>query len=180
LTATGFAPPLSRPTARLPLRLAMKWIRFFGNFDGRIPRKTFWLANIAVFIVDVIVVVFAAAAVEAFAGETAGYVAMHIVTIAFFYPQFVIALKRAHDLDMSNQVIYAWYIALAVDYGVSRLAEWLWSNFDQNIDSLVGLAFVLVFITVVGLVTIVMLIELGFRRGTRGPNKYGPDPLAKT
>jgi uncharacterized membrane protein YhaH (DUF805 family) len=158
----------------------MKWIRFFGNFDGRIPRKTFWLANIAVFIIDVIVVVIAAATVEAFAGETAGYVTMHIVTIAFFYPQFVIALKRAHDLDMSNQVIYAWYIALAVDYGVIRLAVWLWSNFDQNIYSLVGLAFVLVFITVVGLVTIVMLIELGFRRGTRGPNQYGSGPLAKT
>jgi uncharacterized membrane protein YhaH (DUF805 family) len=37
-----------------------------------------------------------------------------------------------------------------------------------------------VFIMAVGLVTIVMLIELSFRRGTRGPNKYGPDPLVKT
>jgi uncharacterized membrane protein YhaH (DUF805 family) len=111
---------------------------------------------------------------EAFAGDN------DIVTIAFFYPQFVIALKRGHDLDMSSRVIYAWYIALVVDYGVIRLAAWLWRNFDQNIYSLVGLAFVLVFITVVGLVTIVMMIELGFRRGTRGPNKYGPDPLAKT
>jgi len=158
----------------------MKWIRFFCNFGGRIPRKTFWLANIAVFILDVIVGAIAAATAEAFAGESANYATMHVVTVAFFYPQFVIALKRAHDLDMSNQVIYAWYIALAVDYVVIRLAVWLWSNFDQTIYSLVGLAFVLVFITVVGLVTLVMLIELGFRRGTRGPNKYGPDPLAKT
>jgi len=22
-----------------------------------------------------------------------------------------------------------------------------------------------------------LIIELGFRRGTRGPNQYGPDPL---
>jgi uncharacterized membrane protein YhaH (DUF805 family) len=29
-----------------------------------------------------------------------------------------------------------------------------------------------VFIFVVGLVTFLMLIELGFRRGERGPNKY--------
>jgi uncharacterized membrane protein YhaH (DUF805 family) len=63
---------------------------------------------------------------------------------------------------------------------VIRLTLWLWSNFDQNIYSLVALAFVLMFIIAVGLVTIVMLIELGFRRGTRGPNRYGPDPLAKT
>jgi uncharacterized membrane protein YhaH (DUF805 family) len=107
----------------------MKWIRFFCNFEGRIPRKTFWPANIAVFVLDVIVVAIAAAAAEAFAGESAGHATMHVVTVAFFYPQFVIALKRAHDLDMSNLVIYAWYVALAVDYGIIRLAVWLWSNF---------------------------------------------------
>jgi uncharacterized membrane protein YhaH (DUF805 family) len=83
----------------------MKWIRFFCDFEGRIPRKTFWFGNIAVFVLDVIVAAIAAATAEAFAGETAGYVTMHIVTIAFFYPQFVIALKRGHDLDMSSRVI---------------------------------------------------------------------------
>jgi uncharacterized membrane protein YhaH (DUF805 family) len=158
----------------------MRLIRFFANFEGRIPRKTYWLASIAVFIIDVIIAAIAAAIAEAFAGETAGNVTMHLVTVAFFYPQFVIALKRAHDLNMSNQTIYAWYVALIVDYGVIFFTLWLWRNLDQNIYSLVGLAFVLLFIVAVGLVTIVMLIELGFRRGTRGPNRYGPDPLAKT
>ena len=85
----------------------MKWIRFFGNFEGRIPRKTFWLANIAVFIIEVIVTALIAAAVDELAGQTAGDVATHILTLAFFYPQFVIAPKRAHDLDVSSQIIYA-------------------------------------------------------------------------
>jgi uncharacterized membrane protein YhaH (DUF805 family) len=158
----------------------MKLIRFFANFEGRIPRSTFWLANIAVFIVDVVVATIAAATAEVVAGETAGYVTMYIVTVAFFYPQFVIALKRAHDLNMLDRTIYAWYIALIVDYVVIRLTLWAWNHYDQNVYSLVALAFVLMFITAVGVVTIVLLIELGFRRGTRGPNRYGPDPLAKT
>src|SRR5262249_16611759 len=96
----------------------MKWIRFFGNFEGRIPRKTFWLANIAVFIIEVIVTAMVAATADELAGETAGEVGTHILRLAFFYPQFVIALKRAHDRDMSSQIIYAWYIALAVYYVV--------------------------------------------------------------
>jgi len=50
---------------------------------------------------------------------------MHIVTIAFFYPQFVVALKRAHDLNMSNRTIYAWYIAVIVDYVVIRVTLWV-------------------------------------------------------
>ena len=110
----------------------MKWIRFFGNFEGRIPRKTFWLANIVVFVFEVIVAAIAAASVEGFAGETAGDMTMHIVTFAFLYPQFVIALKRAHDLEMSSQVIYAWYIVLAVYSVLVRFAGWLWINLTQN------------------------------------------------
>ena len=50
---------------------------------------------------------------------------MHIVTIAFFYPQFVVALKRAHDLNMSDRTIYAWYIAVIVDYVVIRVTLWV-------------------------------------------------------
>jgi hypothetical protein len=58
---------------------------------------------------------------------------MHIVTVAFFYPQLVIALKQAHDLNMSNRTIYAWYIAVIVDYVVIRVTLWAWSNYDQHL-----------------------------------------------
>ena len=30
----------------------------------------------------------------------------------------------------------------------------------------------------VGLMALVLLIDFGFRRGTAGPNRFGPDPLA--
>jgi hypothetical protein len=73
--------------------------------------------------------------------------------VAFLYPQFVLALKRAHDLEMSSQVIYAWYIVLAVYSVLVRFAGWLWINLTQNIYSLVVLAFVFVFIFVVGIVS---------------------------
>jgi uncharacterized membrane protein YhaH (DUF805 family) len=42
----------------------MKWIRFFTNFDGRIARKTFWLASIAVFVIEIVLVGAAAAAAK--------------------------------------------------------------------------------------------------------------------
>ncbi len=29
-----------------------------------------------------------------------------------------------------------------------------------------------------GLVIVILLAELGFRRGTDGPNRFGPDPLS--
>jgi hypothetical protein len=34
-------------------------------------------------------------------------------------------------------------------------------------------------IMVAGIMILALLIELCFRRGTKGPSRYGPDPLAK-
>jgi uncharacterized membrane protein YhaH (DUF805 family) len=31
----------------------------------------------------------------------------------------------------------------------------------------------------VAIISVALLIELGFRRGTPGPNRFGSDPLAK-
>jgi len=67
LTAASFV--LVR-LARRPRR-SMKLVRFFANLEGRITRKTFWLASIAVLIIDVIVATIAAATAEVFARETA-------------------------------------------------------------------------------------------------------------
>jgi uncharacterized membrane protein YhaH (DUF805 family) len=50
-----------------------------------------------------------------------------------------------------------------------------WAGSDEE-PSMVSLAIAVPF-TVVGLA---LLVELGFRRGTVGPNQYGPDPLAKS
>src|SRR5262245_29288542 len=92
----------------------MKWIRFFGNFEGRIPRKTFWLANIAVIVIEVILAAVAGAIAEQFAGTAAGDLAADVIIFAFLYPSFVIALKRAHDRDIPNGIVYAYYVVLMV------------------------------------------------------------------
>jgi uncharacterized membrane protein YhaH (DUF805 family) len=155
----------------------MKWIRFFGNFEGRIPRKTFWLANIAVFVIEVIVAAIAGAVVEAFAGEKAGDVAADVFILVFLYPSFVIALKRAHDRDMPGWFIGVYYAVLTA-YQLLIFAGWSSIVPDPSVFSLrplIAIAFVLV----VGVISLAMLVELGFRRGTCGPNRYGPDPLQK-
>src|SRR5271156_118530 len=92
----------------------MNWIRLFTNFEGRITRKTFWLASIAVFVIEIVLVSVAAATVEEFANEAAGDVAMDIGLLVFLYPQFVISLKRGHDRNISAWVIGACYVVLAM------------------------------------------------------------------
>jgi uncharacterized membrane protein YhaH (DUF805 family) len=154
----------------------MKWIRFFTNFEGRITRKTFWLASIAVFVIELVIVAIAAGVVEEFTNEAAGDLTMDIGVFAFLYPQFVISLKRGHDRNISTWVIGAWYVVLAT-FDVLRFAGQTRPN--QNVFSTANLL-LFVFIMLSGIITLAFFIELGFRRGTRGPNRYGPDPLAKS
>jgi uncharacterized membrane protein YhaH (DUF805 family) len=155
----------------------MKWILFFSNFDGRISRKTFWLTGLAVFIGQILIAVVVAVASEAMANEAAGDMAMDIVLFIFLYPQFVISVKRGHDRGISTWVIGIAYVLLAL-FDVTRFAGWLQTNPNQNTlssASLISFAFILI----VGVVSLALIIELGFRRGTPGPNRYGPDRSLK-
>jgi uncharacterized membrane protein YhaH (DUF805 family) len=156
----------------------MKWIRFFGNFDGRITRRTFWLASIAVFAIEILIAAVAAATTEEFADEAAGDLAMDIVLFASLYPQFVISVKRGHDRNISTWVIGAWYVVLAI-FDVLCFLGWLQTRPNQNVFSTANL-FSFAYLMIAGIISLALLIELGFRRGTRGSNRYGPDPLAKS
>ena len=162
----------------MPVIFPMKWIRFFGNFEGRITRKTFWLANVAVFVIEVIAAAIAAAVVEEFAGESAAGLTTKVLIFVFLYPSFVIALKRAHDCDIPNAIIYGYYVLLTA-YQLIIFGGRAWVIPDPSVFSLRPL-FVIVFKLIVGVISLVMIVVLGFRRGTQGPNRYGPDPLEKT
>ena len=93
-----------------------------------------------------------------------------IVDLAFTYPEFAIALKRGHDRNMPLWLLIVFFGASAV----LDLLTVLEMTGTEDEPSIVSLAIALPF-TVLGLA---LLVELGFRRGTPGPNQYGPDPLA--
>ena len=81
-------------------------------------------------------------------------------------------MKRLHDRNLP-----VWLLVFF--FGAGALLD-LFSVLDvagtDETPSMLSLAVAVPF-TVLGLV---LLVELGFRRGTVGPNPNGPDPLAKT
>ena len=80
----------------------MRSIYFFCNLRGRIGRKTFWIASIIVVVIEVLTATIATAITQKFVNETAGHTATDIVMFLFLFPQFVIAVKRAHDRNIST------------------------------------------------------------------------------
>jgi uncharacterized membrane protein YhaH (DUF805 family) len=142
----------------------MDWLFLFNSFHGRIGRQAFWLA--------LILTIVAQLAVQAIAEQFQGDRLSAIVDLAFTYPQFAVTIKRAHDRDMPNWVLIAFFAANAF-LDLLVVLDLAGTNEHPNLLSLA----VAVPLTVVGLA---LLVELGFRKGTEGPNQYGPDPLAKT
>lgn len=134
-------------------------LQTFTSFQGRIPRKTFWLALIVMIVITWIleIILFsifgvsmmsmdpnatpeaqAAAAEQAMSGMAIPLVILILLTI---WPSLAIYAKRWHDRDKSG-----WWTLI----GLVPIIGGLW-----------------------------MLIELGFLRGTEGPNRFGPDPIGE-
>ena len=142
----------------------MNWLYLFNSFHGRIGRQTFWFA--------LILTIVAQLAVQAIADQLQGDRLSAIVDLVFTYPQFAVTIKRAHDRDMPDWVLIAFFAANAF-LDLLVVLDLAGTNEHPNLLSLA----VAVPLTVVGLA---LLVELGFRKGTEGPNQYGPDPLANT
>ena len=142
----------------------MDWTYLFNSFDGRISRQTFWTAMVVLLIAEILAHIIA----EAIQGDRLSA----IVDLAFTYPEFAIAAKRGHDREMPLWLLIIFFGAGAV---LDLLTVLELSGTDEE-PSMLSI-FIAVPFTVLGLA---LLVELGFRRGTVGPNQYGPDPLANS
>jgi len=92
-----------------------------------------------------------------------------IVDLAFIYPEFALFTKRAHDRNMPTRLIGAFFaISAFIDFLV---IVGLGGANKASTPMLVVMVPWTIF-------ALALLVELGMRRGTSGPNRYGPDPLA--
>ena len=140
----------------------MNWAYLLNSFEGRIGRQTFWIAMAVVTIAEIFG--------HFIAMQLQGDRLSAIVDLAFTYPEFAIAAKRGQDRDMPLWLVGAFFAAGVL---LDLLTVIGWAGTDEQ-PSPISLVIAVPF-TVFGLA---LLVELGFRKGTEGPNRYGPDPLA--
>jgi uncharacterized membrane protein YhaH (DUF805 family) len=144
--------------------LSIDWAYLFTSFDGRIGRKAFWIAITALAVAEI----FGHFLAELIQGDRLSA----IVDLAYVYPEFAVAAKRAHDRNLPLWLLVAFFGASAFLDLLTVLEMTGTDDQPSSLSIVIAVPF-----TVLG---VALLVELGFRRGTIGPNQYGPDPLARS
>lgn len=164
----------------------MDWTWYLFRFDGRIGRAKFWLAGLII----LCWMIFMAAIVVAFGAGSFAFSISDIFKV--FDPDTYRALSRA-DLPLIltkliGTPLFTWVFAAAFvkrlhDRGKSAwwlLAYFVMPGLFKQFEGRLPDSY---WIAPIALACFVLLlagfVETGFLRGTRGPNRFGPDPLAE-
>ena len=157
--------------------------------QGRIPRSTWWYFRLAVAGImvglSVVAVIFSALIGGSLSASDSS--AVYVILLCVGVPAYLfiivtdimVSIKRCHDRNRSGWFLLWSYIPSTI----YSIFSWLFvlpypSSYGYDPSSMAS--FALVINCVLSLVTfgtgLWVLIELGFLKGTAGPNQYGPDP----
>lgn len=147
----------------------------FFDMNGRIPRKTYWIASLILMVILIAFIFAIAMAVidpngtPAEIERTGAWLSLLGFAVAG-YPMLAINIKRLHDRNKP-----AWIMAL---YVIPVLLDPLLviGGLAGTPEAPSAMRLVVMIATII--VGLWLLVELGFLRGTVGPNQYGEDPLA--
>lgn len=158
---------------------------FFG-FSGRINRGKFWLAVLVFFIVSVVLsLVVTSIAATRYAALYPGNIPYYfsslgavgiiaaIIGIGMFVSQLAVAVKRLHDRNKSGWWVLFFFVLPSLLSGIANGYVAPDGGYYDAGSSTIAL------VCAIGALMIYLwaLVELGFLRGTIGPNRFGSDPL---
>ena len=140
------------------------FVNLLFGYDGRIGRLYFFLGFLA-FVAIMSFLLSIADEATVGTGDIGRYVAFVFIVGSGIWMHSAVIIKRLHDRDKGA----GWYFVYgAAPFGIFLLAIYFWTVRSLQTATLL---FVLSF---VGLIW--AIVELGFRRGTPGPNRFGPEP----
>lgn len=154
-----------------------KMLYLYTSFNGRLNRQPFWLASIGLFLLALVlsvVVILPLASISAQLGKAVNFV----LSVAILYPVCALGVKRLKDRNKPLWLM-AVFIAPSLLFQVLDLLGLATQSVSIQGQAIAAPTLLGSAIGLIGLIVGIWgLITLGFKKGTTGPNPYGPDPLA--
>ena len=150
----------------------MKLQKILFSFDGRIGRRTYWLATLAL-IAAVLVLTFAPFLLNSEAAAVLLLVFSQFIWLLSLWPILAVGAKRLHDRNKNGWwLLVFWLLPFALVVAGFSIALFDDPRTGRSGDFSTGLILVLASLPP----AIWGIVELGILPGTRGPNRYGADP----
>ena len=152
---------------KTPLQWMIEPLRRYAQFSGRARRAEYWWFVLFGFIVALIA--FALDSALGLRRAPGGGPIGGLTSLALFLPQLAVSFRRLHDIDRSGWWVGALLI-LFLPFGF--LTSMVATAADATSFAVLGLVSL-----ALGVYSIVLIVW-SCQRGTAGPNRFGPDPLA--
>jgi len=152
-------------------------VELFTSFEGRISRKSFWLGIVGVGLISLVL------AFGLYPLLGSGGILLVLVQIAasaaIFYLWSAVLIKRLHDRD---KAAVPWAIVFMGPSAVMSIMSIF--RIDYTAMEMAGATILVPGAIAMGVtwlstaVSLWMIVELGFMKGTPGQNRFGMNPLA--
>ena len=150
----------------------MKLQKILFSFDGRIGRRIYWLAILAL-IVAVVGLTFAPFLLNSEAAAVVLLVLSQFIWLLSLWPILAVGAKRLHDRNKNGWwLLVFWLLPFALFVGGFSIALFDDPRTGRSGDFSTGLLLVLASLPP----ALWGIVELGILPGTKGPNLYGADP----
>lgn len=168
----------------------MNWmlmpLRRYAEFSGRSRRMEFWMWKLFTFLIAmafwVVMMAVGGAAMMSAGNDPQAMMAVGgtvvvvmgiycLFALAIFIPDLAVTVRRLHDTDRSGW----WILAPLVPYAVAIMAS-VAGAASGGKDGAAVIVIVALVCMLVALGLGITLLVFMFLEGTRGPNRFGPDP----
>jgi uncharacterized membrane protein YhaH (DUF805 family) len=148
----------------------MNFGQLLFGFQGRINRAKYWLAVLIYVIVSLVLATIGYMADQAMAFQLLNI----IINVGVFISGLAVGIKRLHDRDKSGWWLLMFYLVPTALFSIGALTFFYGIGAEAAGGIISG-----VIVYVIGFAILVWaIVEIGCLRGTVGPNRFGPDPLA--
>ena len=148
----------------------MDWKTLLFGFDGRIGRKQWWLAMVLLVAMSVGLSMLVNPHAWFGSGIARTTVADTLLSLSFLIPETAVSVKRFNDRGWPQWMPYG--------YSLMMLTYLVLDHFGHIDLNGSPTHFSVALVLALAILTVAIIIDNGFLRGTRGANRHGPDPLS--
>lgn len=170
-----------------PIDWALRPLKNYAKFSGRASRAEFWWFFLFVLIVYFVAMIALGAAGGAAAmnpgaailGGGFGVLSIFVIVfwLALFIPTLAVQIRRLHDINRSGWWLGAFWLLYLV-YMAVTFRSLFRGTLDGTPPTMSGLAGAMVIALAMFVYSIVLLVFFCMR-GTKGDNRFGPDPYGE-